>query len=1184
MEEKNFKKSQTSLDEEQILSFWQKENIFQLSLNKNKKDYIFYDGPPFATGLPHHGHILAGTIKDVIPRYKTMKGFHVPRVWGWDCHGLPIEEKVEKNLGISGREAIEKYGIGNFNEKAREQIFTYRDSWKKIIPRTGRFVDMDKDYKTMDPSFMLSVWNIFKKIHKKGLVYEGFKPMHICPRCETTLSNNEVSEGYKDLKDLSAVVKFKLTDEKNTFFLAWTTTPWTLPANTALAVGENLEYQKISLKDEDGENFYILAKQRVEEIFKNRKEISVIENFKGSDLVGKNYEPVFPYYFQNKDLENRENGWKVYGASFVSSDSGTGIVHIAPAFGADDLNLSLEKKIPFIQHISMSGKFKKEVTDFPEINGMIKTKDDNISTDIEIIKYLAKNNFLFSKEKIEHSYPTCWRCETPLLNFATSSWFISTQEVRKKMVELNKKINWVPKNLGEKRFHNWIKEGPDWAFSRTRYWGTPVPIWKSEKGDVDVLGSIKDIKEKTRSKNNFIIIRHGESLSNIKKVVSSTAGDLNDDLTEKGEKQAREAGNKVKKILNTEVKNNNGEKIDLIISSPFVRTRKTAENLAKSFSIKPEEIIFEEKLKEREFGVFDGKDLQNYWDHIGNSWTEESLLEKIPGGESTVDVKKRMMEALYEIDEKYSGKNILIVTHFSVVWNAIFGADGLSVKQSYEKRKNWGVPKNAFPFFLDFAKIPHDENFELDLHRPYVDKISWKNENGEQMRFCELIFDCWFESGSMPYGSAGYPFSENNFSPEKNVGFPAEFIAEGADQTRGWFNSLLTISSLVYGKTAFKNVVVNGMIMAEDGKKMSKSKENFTPPEEIIDKYGADAMRLYMLSLPLVKGENVSFLDSGVDEILKKNILRLKNVLTIYELYKEISYKNVDPRKSKNILDIWIIERFYRILEEVEEGLENFELDRAVRPLFAFIDDFSTWYIRRSRDRFKNDENSEDKAFALETTKFILKNFSKTIAPFAPFVSDFIWQKIKNKNDEKSVHLEDWPKNKNSSFQKVFRSVYGSSGGVVLSEMDGLRAIVSKALEVRSENKAKVRQPLASISISGKGVNFLKKHNFFQILEEELNVKKVLVQEIKNQEIKIDFDFNLTDDLKKEGEFRDFLRLVQAERKNLGLFPDEDIKIFISKEKKDFLENFEDEFKKTAGVEILEYKENFPEDFEIEKI
>jgi len=497
--------------EEEILKFWDEQKIFEKSLEirENSKPYSFYDGPPFATGTPHYGHIVASLMKDTVPRYWTMKGRYVERKWGWDCHGLPIENIAEKELGITRKKEIEEMGVEKFNEFCRSKVLGYVSEWEKVVRRLGRWADMKNSYKTMDLSFMESVWWVFKELWDKGLIYEGYRSMLICPRCETTLSQSETAEGYKDIKDLSVIAKFELEDEPGTFVLAWTTTPWTLIGNVALAVGENIDYAKVRYNDEKGNaQYFILAKSiyeiKKDEIFPSFKELKekevpptpseIIEEFKGKDLIGKKYKPLFDYYFKDDNLKNKENGWKIYAGDFVTTEDGTGVVHIAPAFGEDDLQLGKKYKLPFIQHVGMDGIIKEYAGEFAGMN--VKPSDDVQKTDVEIIKYLAKNNLLFAKDKYEHSYPHCWRCETPLINFATSSWFVSVEKIKDKMLECAKDISWTPKHIKKGRFGNWLEGARDWSISRQRYWASVMPIWKCEKcGQIKVFGSVKELED-----------------------------------------------------------------------------------------------------------------------------------------------------------------------------------------------------------------------------------------------------------------------------------------------------------------------------------------------------------------------------------------------------------------------------------------------------------------------------------------------------------------------------------------------------------------------------------------------------------------------------------------------------------------------------------------------------------------
>ena len=660
--------------EEEILAFWQNQKIFKKSVEKPAKrgDFVFFDGPPFATGTPHYGHIVASLMKDAVPRYFTMKGYRVERRWGWDCHGLPIENIVEEELkSASKKELEEKVGVAAFDELCRSKVLRYADEWKKFIPRMGRWADMDNPYKTMDLQYMESVWWAFKTLYDKGLIYEGHKSMHICPRCETTLSQSEVSQGYKDIADISVVAKFPLKDEPGTSLLAWTTTPWTLPGNVALAIGKDITYAKIKIGDKN----YILAQDTIPVILKETPFKKVAE-FKGEELVGKEYEPLFSYFAEKIDpsqppLDTRggkEGLFRVYPADFVATSEGSGIVHIAPAFGQDDLNLGKQYGLPFLQHVDFSGRFTPEVKDFAGMQ--VKPVENPKATDAAVVAWLEHHDKLFSQAEYTHSYPHCWRCDTPLLNYAASSWFVNVTKVKPRLLELAKNISWVPEYIKEGRFGNWLEGALDWSISRQRFWGSVIPIWKCD-------GQLK---------------------------------------------------------------------------------------------------------------------------------TQNSKLKTTTQNCKTIKVVGSIAEL-----EQLSGKKV------------------------------------------------------TDLHKHIVDEITFPCEKcGGVMRRIPDVLDCWFESASMPYAQLHYPF-ENKEKFDKS--FPADFIAEGVDQTRCWFYYMLLVSVMLMDKEPFRHVIANGIVLAEDGQKMSKHLKNYPDPTLVIDKYGADALRYYLLTSPVMKAENLCFAEKGVEEV-----------------------------------------------------------------------------------------------------------------------------------------------------------------------------------------------------------------------------------------------------------------------------------------------------------------------------
>ena len=1094
-------KSKVVETEEKILSFWDENNIFKKTLEKPspKGDFVFYDGPPFATGEPHYGHVLPGTIKDIIPRYKTMKGYKVRRRWGWDCHGLPVENLVEKELKLTSRKDIIDYGIGNFNAKAKKSVMNFADDWRRIIPRLGRWVDMEDDYRTMDSSYTESVWWAFGEMYKKGLIYEGFKSMNLCPRCETTLSNFEVSQGYKDITDISVYVKFELKHSPDTFLLAWTTTPWTLPGNVALAINQSIKYVKVEFENKK----YILAKSRLS-VFKT--EYKILEEIDPKTLVGKSYEPVFDYYIKDTNLKNKEKGWKIYSADFVTEDSGTGIVHIAPAFGADDYDLLIKNNLPFVQHVSTDGKFKPEVTDFS--GQLVKQKDSadekdaHQKADIEIIKFLAKKERLFAKEKIIHSYPHCWRCDTPLLNYASSSWFVKVTDIKDKLVKENKKVKWVPEEVGEGRFGNWLAGARDWAISRSRFWGAPIPVWREEKTDETyIIGSVEAMKSFIKPKNTYYICRHGESDNNIKMVVSSLVENPHH-LTELGKKQAQEAA----KWLSD-------KKIDMIFVSPFVRTRETAEIIALRLGIDISKIVVDERIHEINAGVWNGKSFKDY---VLNFKQADRFDVTPEGGENYADIKKRVGDFIYDLENKFEGKNILIVSHDTPLFMLEAVSHGFNRKQTIALRGSSDhFIQNGLPRQLDFYPLPHNEEYELDLHRPFIDDIELVSEKGNKLKRIPEVFDCWFESGSMPFGEAHYPFSKQDFNPKpgpfskilgKTKGFPADFIAEGLDQTRGWFYSMIVIGVALFGKSPFKNVVVNGLVLAEDGSKMSKSKKNYPDLMLVINRYGSDALRYVLMSSPAVHAEDFQFSEKAVDDVVKKHIGRLNNIVSFYEMYE---LGNSLELKSTNQLDIWIRTRLIQLNKEISDNLDCYKIDKAARPIADFIDDLSTWYIRRSRDRFKS-ENEMDKIAALSTTRSVLIDFAKMIAPFMPFLAEDIYKRLKGPLE--SVHLESWPK-------------YTKFDQKIIDSMAEVRKICSLALEARTKAKIIVRQPLSKLSVKGKFPEPL-----IELIKDEVNVKEVVSDDSIVEGVYLDTEISPA--LKEEGTIREMVRSIQDLRKS----------------------------------------------------
>lgn len=829
-----------------VLEFWKNENVFQKSLEetKNGPSFSFYDGPPFATGLPHYGHLLQGTIKDVVPRFWTMRGYHVPRRFGWDCHGLPVENEIEKGKNLSGAPEIEKFGIGNFNEECRKIVLRYTQEWESTVTRMGRWVDFRHTYHTMDKSFMESVWWIFGELYKKGLVYEGFKVMPFSAKLGTPLSNFEANLNYREVDDPSLVVTFPLKDDREVSLLVWTTTPWTLPANLAVAVNPDLDYVKI--RDRETGKIFILAAARVHAHFKDFEQLGI---FKGKTLEGLSYEPLFSYI---------SGQFKILIDSFVTIEDGTGLVHLAPAFGESDFFACQKAGIDPFCPVDQNGKFTTEV---PEYAGMF-VKD----ADKEIIRRLKAEGRVLSHSQIRHRYPFCWRSDTPLLYKAVRTWFLSVEKIKDKLLKANSKIHWVPDHIKEGRFGKWLENARDWAISRNRYWGCPIPLWRSSDGEIVVLSSVKELEEKT-------------------------------------------------------------------------------------------------------------------------------------------------------------GREI------------------------------------------------------LDLHRHFIDDLTF-TQNGKVFKRIPEVFDCWFESGSMPYAQNHFPF-ENEASTLNN--FPADFIGEGLDQTRGWFYTLTVLSAALFDQPAFKNCIVTGIILAEDGNKMSKRLKNYPEPGVVIDKFGADAIRLYLLNSPAVFADDLKFSARGVELVLRQALIPLWNCYVFLATYAKIydfKPKGVQPAAD---IDRWILSELQSVIEKVTQGMEAYTLQEAVAPLLGFVDQLTDWYIRRSRSRFWEDEATEDRQQAFETLYTVLKTVCQVAAPFIPFLSEAIYQNLREPSDPISVHLCRFPEVKSA-----WRDVE------LEKEMRAVQEIVGLGHSLRKENKLKVRQPLSTAHIvcaDHEKLEALKRQQ--SLIADELNVKSV---------------------------------------------------------------------------------------------
>lgn len=1108
-------KSNHAEREEKILKSWKDKGIFDKTLAKPspKGEFIFYEGPPTANGRPGIHHLEARAFKDAIPRYKTMRGYHVRRKGGWDTHGLPVELQVEKELGLKSKKEIETYGIQAFNEKCKASVWTFVHEWEAFTARMGYWVDLKDPYITYKPQYIESVWNIMKEVDKKGLLYKDYKVVPWCPRCGTALSSHELAQGYETVKDLSVYAKFKVKGKENTYLLAWTTTPWTLPGNVGLAVGDHIDYVQIKI----GVDSLILAKTRLSVI---KEEYKVEREFKGKELVGMEYEPLYTFMPKN------DKAFKVYAADFVTTADGTGIVHIAPMYGQDDFELGTKAGLPKYHLVNDDGTFKQEV-------GFLAGKfvKDEEAVAIEIIKDLAHRGLLFHKEKHEHTYPFCWRCKTPLIYFARDSWYIRMSSLRHKLVSENEGIHWEPDHIKEGRFGEWLREVKDWAISRERYWGTPLPVWVCEKCKKHkVAGSVEEIAEKP--KNTYYIMRHGEAENNILGILSGKP-DAPHHLTALGKDQVAKTAESMKSV-----------KFDMIFASPFVRTQETLAILKDKLDLKQTQISTDSRLVELGTGDLDGHPITDYWE----KFPLEKRFDQGPDkGESYVDIKKRMGGFLYELESKHRGKTILIITHETPGYLLAMAARGIDRMQSLKIRGQEEFLKNAECCKMDFNILPHNAEYELDLHRPYIDEVKLACDCGGEMKRVKEVMDVWFDSGAMPFAQDHYPFEGGKktlglFGGGQKLAYPADFICEAIDQTRGWFYTLHAIGALMDRGKAYKNVICLGHILDAEGKKMSKSLGNTIDPQLMMDKYGADALRFWMYSVNQ-PGDSKNFDEKTVDDVIKKVFNLAANVTTFYKTYATDDVKA--SATSTDVLDRWIIARLDQLIETTTTGLDKYVFLEPTRAIRDFVADLSQWYLRRSRDRFK--DGGADAALALATMKHVLVTLAKVMAPFTPFFAEFLYQEAGG--DKESVHLADWP-------------VGGRVDEKLLKDMESVRGIASKGLEARTNAKLNVRQPLSAFSTTAD----VLAPDLANVIKEELNVRNVVFKSFEDK-----LDTNITPELKEEGDLREFLRKIQDLRKEKGLSVKDKAVLVATDNEKALITKFEKDIKSATNISDIEY-------------
>jgi isoleucyl-tRNA synthetase len=911
---KNFKQPPALPElEKQVLDFWRTDDTFVKSVQKRSIDrsYVFYDGPPFATGMPHYGHLLASTTKDVVPRYQTMKGKRVERVWGWDCHGLPIENMIEQKLKIKGgKRGIEKLGIAVFNQACRAEVLRLDKEWEKIIARLGRWVDFTNSYKTMDLTYMESIWWGFSQLHKKKLIYQGKKVILYCPRCATPLSNFEIAmdNSYAEATEDSTIYKYSLQDQAKTFLLAWSTTPWNKLVTPTLAVNPKLTYVKV----QQGEEFYILAEKTLAVL---EGDYQIVDRFTGQRLADVEFEMHFDFYADQR--KNDEQVGRVIVDEFVTADEGTGVVTLA-VYGEDDYRVMQAHGIQLAEHVDLEGKLKPEITPFAKMN--------ILEANPLINENLEKRGLIYKNEPITHSLPLCYRCGTRLYHAPLPAWFVNVQRLRAQLIEHNKQINWVPAHLKHGRFLKGLENAPDWNISRSRYWGTPMPVW---------VGQDK-----------------------------------------------------------------NGQEVTRIIGS---------------------------------------------------------------------------------------------------------------VKELVE----WAVK-------------PAEASQVTDLHREHLDELEIWVDEAKTIRGRRIpeVFDAWVESGSMPFASRHYPF-EGKKDFENN--YPAQFISEYIAQTRAWFYTMHVLSVGLFNKPAFENVLTTGTILATDGTKMSKSKQNFPDPMLLIDKYGSDSLRLYLMSSTVMKSENLNFSEKKVADIRRKVFVIWWNVISFYQSFA--THGAIEkPAEPTHILDRWILSKLTNLVLDTTERMDKYDLIRASRGLMEFVTDLSNWYLRLSRERLRTSNQEVSRVF-----RFVLYTLAQLFAPFAPFFAELVHHNLVD--DKTSIHLTDWPL-ANQEWQDANLE----------SEMEIVRRAVELGHAVRKEQQIRVRQPLSEAKIKIPPDQMPRSVDLYQeLMQKELNVKKISwLKAVDSETLFVSLDLQLTDDLKAEGEAREIIRTIQNMRRKAGLKLDQKVKVELS--------------------------------------